>query len=105
MTRGRRTRDWNWRQYLERGEELGWVLLLKLVFLGVLALLIVASAAVSHVGLAVLIALVAGAMLKSIVPYDEFRQWSDDVWHGDVSVSIRSRVSGGWNRLKGVFSR
>lgn len=107
MTRGRgsRRRGVDWRRYLERGEEIGWLLLLKLVFLGMLASLILVGAVVSNVVIAVLAALVAGAMLKSILPYDEFRDWSDDVWTGDVSVSIRNHISGAWRRLKGVVSR
>lgn len=101
MTRGRQNNDrWDWRRRLEKGEKIGWVLCLKLVFLAVLAGLILLSAVVSNLALAVLLALVAGAMLKSILPYDEFRDWCDDVWHGDVSVGIRSGVKNAYTRTK-----
>lgn len=102
--RGRRSSGrFDWRRRLEQGEEIGWVLCLKCVFLAVLVGLIVLSAVVSNVGIAVLLALIAGAMLKTIIPYDEFRDWCDDVWHGDVSVGIRSSISSGYNRVKGAI--
>lgn len=101
MTRRRQnTGRFDWRRRLEQGEELGWVLCLKLLFLGILGALIFVGAVVSNVVIAVLAALVAGAMLKSILPYDEFRDWCDDVWHGEVSVGIRNRVAGGYTRAK-----
>lgn len=102
MTRGRRQNNdrLDWRRRLEKGEKIGWVLCLKLVFLAVLAGLILLSAAVSNIGIAVILALIAGAMLKSILPYDEFRSWCDDVWHGEVSVGIRSRMKNGYSRAK-----
>lgn len=105
MTRRRTDSRFDWRRRLEQGEAIGWLLCLKCVFLAILVGLIVLSAAVSNVGIAVLLALIAGAMLKTIVPYDEFRDWCDDVWHGDVSVSIRSRLATGYGRAKEAVFR
>lgn len=105
MTRRRGSGRFDWRRRLEKGEEVGWELALKLLFLAVLGSLILVGAVVSNIVIAVLAALVAGAMLKSILPYDEFRTWCDDCWQGEVSVGIRTRVAGSYRRLKEAVRR
>lgn len=95
----------DWRSHLETTEKYGYVFGIKVTFLAVLATVVVIGFMASNPFVAVVAALFAGAMLKSIVPYDEFRDWCDSVWQGEVSVELRSRIRSGYDAVKGVFSR
>lgn len=98
------TRD-DIRRWFETGEMSLWQLAARLLFLGVLGLLVILAATVNFVFAAAIAALLAGQMLRIIFPTERFRTLMRSYWTGEAGLRWRRR----WYRLvdgvRGVGAR
>lgn len=92
------------RRWLESGEKLTFRVAAKLLFLAVFAVLAIVSFSANFWLTAVIAALLAGLMIRSVIPDQRFQSWARSYWTGEAGDRWRRRVDRWRSRLWGWWS-
>lgn len=96
--------DTDWRRWLETGEVSAFRIAARVVFLVILVAFIILSTTISLVFLAVVFGLLAGLMLRIMLPDQKFRAWARGYWTGEAGDRWRRRTERWGDTLRGWLS-